>query len=142
MFLAPYEPSSDDDYDDDQYGIPEHNSYCGFSRNFLEQGLPKPSRRITPEVCFKHLCFTQPIFRLLYLITIVCCFFQEAAKTAKELVDEEENLKRKAEKKKQKKMVRAWAKIMFDLFMITVYVLSIIFLKYCRDKGKDDVWKN
>lgn len=73
-----YEPSSDDDvYDDDLYGIPENNSYCGFPRNFLERGLPKPSKRITPE---------------------------EAAKSAKELVDEEEKLKRKAEKKKEKKM--------------------------------------
>ncbi|KAA0717730.1 Tetratricopeptide repeat protein 31 [Triplophysa tibetana] len=78
--FAPYEPSSDDDdyeYDDEQYRIPENHSYCGFSSNFLARGLPKPSRRITPE---------------------------EAAKTAKELVDEEEKLKRKAEKKKQKKM--------------------------------------
>lgn len=61
VFLAPYEPSSDDDdyeYDDQQYCIPENHSYCGFSSNFLERGLPKPSRRITPEVCFKHLLFT------------------------------------------------------------------------------------
>ncbi|XP_073729180.1 uncharacterized protein [Misgurnus anguillicaudatus] len=74
-----YYDDYDDDDDDDDHKCAVHagNSYCGFSRNFLDRGLPKPSKHITPE---------------------------EAAKNAKELVDEEEKLKRKAEKKKQKKM--------------------------------------
>lgn len=67
----------DDDDDDHKCAVHPGNSYCGFSRNFLDRGLPKPSKHITPE---------------------------EAAKNAKELVDEEEKLKRKAEKKKLKKM--------------------------------------
>ncbi|XP_016109111.1 tetratricopeptide repeat protein 31 [Sinocyclocheilus grahami] len=86
-FAAPftgYEGSSDEDYydyddddDDDKYAIRTNNRYCGFSHNFLERGLPKPSKHISAE---------------------------EAERNAKELVDEEEKLKKKAEKKKQKKM--------------------------------------
>ncbi|ROK15813.1 Tetratricopeptide repeat protein 31 [Anabarilius grahami] len=79
-----YEDSSDEDYydyddDNDKYGIRTNNRYCGFSRNFLDRGLPKPSKLITAE---------------------------EAERNAKVLVDEEEKLKKKAEKKKQKKMVQ------------------------------------
>lgn len=72
-----YEDSSDEDYyyyDDDKYSSHTNNRYCGFSRNFLDRGLPKP---ITAE---------------------------EAERNAKELVDEEEKIKKKAEKKKMKKM--------------------------------------
>ncbi|KAK2896537.1 hypothetical protein Q8A67_011025 [Cirrhinus molitorella] len=74
-----YEGSSDEDYYDydDKYAYRTNNRYCGFTHNFLERGLPKPSKRITAE---------------------------EAEKNAKELVDEEEKLKKKAEKKKNKKM--------------------------------------
>ncbi|XP_067241907.1 tetratricopeptide repeat protein 31 isoform X1 [Chanodichthys erythropterus] len=77
-----YEDSSDEDYydyddDNDKYGIRTNNRYCGFSRNFLDRGLPKPSKHLTAE---------------------------EAERNAKVLVDEEEKLKKKAEKKKQKKM--------------------------------------
>ncbi|XP_051772341.1 tetratricopeptide repeat protein 31 isoform X1 [Ctenopharyngodon idella] len=77
-----YEDSSDEDYydyddDNDKYGVRTNNRYCGFSRNFLDRGLPKPSKHVTPE---------------------------EAERNAKVLVDEEEKLKKKAEKKKQKKM--------------------------------------
>ncbi|XP_067277895.1 tetratricopeptide repeat protein 31 [Pseudorasbora parva] len=77
-----YEGSSDEDYYDDvdnndKNDIRTNNRYCGFSRNFLDRGLPKPSKRITAE---------------------------EAERNAKELMDEEEKLKKKAEKKKQKKI--------------------------------------
>ncbi|XP_056104027.1 tetratricopeptide repeat protein 31 [Rhinichthys klamathensis goyatoka] len=77
-----YEDSSDEDYydyddDNDKYDVRTNNRYCGFSQNFLDRGLPKPSKHITAE---------------------------EAERNAKELVDEEEKLKKKAEKKKQKKM--------------------------------------
>ncbi|XP_043111895.1 uncharacterized protein si:dkey-33c12.4 [Puntigrus tetrazona] len=74
-----HEASSDEDYydDDDSYAVRTNNRYCGFSRNFLERELPKPSKHITAE---------------------------EAERNAKELVDEEEKLKKKAEKKKLKKM--------------------------------------
>ncbi|XP_059422345.1 tetratricopeptide repeat protein 31 isoform X2 [Carassius carassius] len=81
--LTGYEDLSDEDYyyddddNDDRYALRTNNRYCGFSRNFLERSLPKPSRCITAE---------------------------EAERNAKELVDEEEKLKKKAEKKKQKKM--------------------------------------
>ncbi|XP_052428316.1 tetratricopeptide repeat protein 31 isoform X1 [Carassius gibelio] len=82
--LTGYEDLSDEDYyydddddNDDRYALRTNNRYCGFSRNFLERSLPKPSRHITAE---------------------------EAERNAKELVDEEEKLKKKAEKKKQKKM--------------------------------------
>lgn len=71
-----YEDSSDEDYyyyDDDKYSSHTNNRYCGFSRNFLDRGLPKP---ITAE---------------------------EAERNAKELVDEEEKIKKKAEKKKNEK---------------------------------------
>ncbi|XP_077053317.1 uncharacterized protein LOC143703065 isoform X1 [Siphateles boraxobius] len=77
-----YEDSSDEDYydyddDNDKYDVRTNNRYCGFSHNFLDRSLPKPSKHITAE---------------------------EAERNAKELVDEEEKLKKKAEKKKQKKM--------------------------------------
>ncbi|XP_052006361.1 tetratricopeptide repeat protein 31-like isoform X2 [Xyrauchen texanus] len=76
--FAPYMSSDDEDYDDgDRYGVPRNHSYCGFPRNFLGRGLPKPSKHITPE---------------------------EAERNANELVDEEEKLKKKAERKKQKKL--------------------------------------
>ncbi|XP_051507845.1 uncharacterized protein LOC127414116 isoform X2 [Myxocyprinus asiaticus] len=76
--LTPYMSSDDEDYDDfDKYGVRTNNRYCGFAHNFLERGLPKPYKHITPE---------------------------EAERNTKELVDEEEKLKKKAEKKKQKKM--------------------------------------
>uniref|UniRef100_A0A8C1V827 Si:dkey-33c12.4 n=1 Tax=Cyprinus carpio TaxID=7962 RepID=A0A8C1V827_CYPCA len=73
-----YEGSSDEDsydydYDDNKYAIVINNR--NYSHNFLERGLPKPSKHTS-----------------------------EAERNAKELVDEEEKLKKKAEKKKQKKM--------------------------------------
>jgi len=51
-----YEDSSDEDYydyddDNDKYDVHTNNRYCGFSQNFLDRGLPKPSKRITAEVC-------------------------------------------------------------------------------------------
>ncbi|KTF77007.1 hypothetical protein cypCar_00025748 [Cyprinus carpio] len=75
-----YEGSSDEDsydydYDDNKYAIVINNR--NYSHNFLERGLPKPSKHTSAE---------------------------EAERNAKELVDEEEKLKKKAEKKKQKKM--------------------------------------
>ncbi|XP_052469420.1 tetratricopeptide repeat protein 31 isoform X2 [Carassius gibelio] len=75
-----YESSSDEDSydydyeDDNKYAIGTNNRNC--SRNFLERGLPKPSKQISAE---------------------------EAERNAKELMDDEEKLKKKAEKKKQKK---------------------------------------
>ncbi|XP_051945463.1 uncharacterized protein si:dkey-33c12.4 [Xyrauchen texanus] len=76
-FMA-YMSSDDEDYDDfDKYGVRTNNRYCGFARNFLERGLTKPYKHITPE---------------------------EAERNTKELMDEEEKLKKKTEKKKQKKM--------------------------------------
>ncbi|XP_051504802.1 tetratricopeptide repeat protein 31-like isoform X2 [Myxocyprinus asiaticus] len=76
--FVPYMSSDDEDYDDgDRYGVRLNNSYCGFPRNFIARGLPKPSKHITPE---------------------------EAERNGNELVDEEEKLKKKAERKKQKKL--------------------------------------
>ncbi|KAI1887482.1 hypothetical protein AGOR_G00190770 [Albula goreensis] len=85
----------EDEYTDDDSDFEDRRDrrpYCGFNRNFLGHGPPRP----------RSPCLPRPSYKLGSQVKQI--MYEEADKNAKELVEEEERRKIKAEKKRLKKL--------------------------------------